>query len=480
MNIVWFKRDLRLHDHAPLVEASKKGAILPLYIIEPQLWLQPDMSHRHYQFLVDSLNDLDKNLKKYGGGLILKVGEVVNVLSQLHKQNPITNIYSHEETWNNWTYQRDKEVLAWAQQNRIPWIEKQRNGVFRRLKDRSNWGQRWYQEMRKPLIQLPSKLTFISAHSNSIPKASDLQIPDDFCINRQQGGRTLGIELLNTFLEQRGKNYTKEMSSPVTAFDSCSRLSPHFSFGTLSVREAFHAAENRLKNLRQDWSPDSKSWYSAMRSFLNRLRWHCHFIQKLEDQPSIEFESMHPAYRDIRPEVSNQDFLIAWQEGKTGFPFIDACMRALKASGWINFRMRAMLTSFASYHLWLPWQVTALYLAKQFTDYEPGIHYCQMQMQSGTTGINSIRIYNPLKQSIDQDPFGTFIKEWIPELTNIPEALIHTPWKQPLLMNGYPFPIIDEKSARTKAAKILFGIRKDPNHLANAELILKKHGSIQR
>ena len=435
------------------------------------------MSGRQYAFLEDCLQELNKALTRLGQPLIIKVGDAVSVLMTLYAQFPDMVLWSHQETWNGWTYQRDRAVLTWCRRHQILWHQPPQHGVVRCLKSRDGWAAIWYQRMQQPVLDPPPSLVTLDCLSDTMPTADALKIKPDDCPLRQVGGRSKGLEHLHSFLHSRGMHYTKEMSSPVTAFDSCSRLSPYLAFGVLSMREVFHAVEERKQGIKQMPYGTKGPWNSAMRSLSARLRWHCHFMQKLEDMPDLEYVNLHPAYDTLRQDSWNPVFYEAWCTGKTGYPMIDACMRCLHQTGWINFRMRAMLVSFASYHLWLPWQKTAHYLATQFTDYEPGIHYSQVQMQSGTTGINSVRIYNPIKQGIDQDPDGVFIRTWIPELHDVPHALIHTPWLDSTTNTGYPKPIVDEKTARTFAASQIYAVRKTMQHKQHAAQIVKKHGS---
>lgn len=266
------------------------------------------------------------------------------------------------------------------------------------------------------------------------------------------------------------------MSSPNTAFNACSRLSPYIAFGIISIREIYQAlleAESKL-----DYLP--KSWEVSYRSYKSRLLWHCHFIQKLEDEPTLENQNCHPAFDGLRENDFNEERFEAWKQGKTGYPLIDATMRALIATGWINFRMRAMLVSFASYHLWLDWRKTSIYLANLFVDYEPGIHYNQFQMQSGTTGINAVRVYNPIKQSQDQEPEGKFIKHWVPELKSCPVEFIHEPWSHPKGIAGYSAPIVEESIARKESVARVYGARKGPDFKEKAKKIVEKHASPRR
>jgi deoxyribodipyrimidine photo-lyase len=169
---------------------------------------------------------------------------------------------------------------------------------------------------------------------------------------------------------------------------------------------------------------------------------------------------------------------VAWEKGETGIPFVDACMRSLNATGWLNFRMRSMLMAVASYHLWLDWRQPGLHLARMFTDYEPGIHWSQVQMQSGTTGMNTIRIYNPVKQGRDQDPTGAFTRRWLPELADVPDAVLQEPWRwEGAARLRYPAPIVDVAEAARMAREAVWAVRKSEGFAPQAARIVDRHAS---
>jgi deoxyribodipyrimidine photo-lyase len=235
--------------------------------------------------------------------------------------------------------------------------------------------------------------------------------------------------------------------------------------------------------LRQDDAllcEDRQIWIKSLRAYSHRLRWHCQFIQKLEDQPTIEHQNVHSAYDGLRLLPNNKlaaQRLVAWETGQTGYPLIDAGMRALIATGWLNFRLRALLISFAGYQLWLDWQAPALHLARLFTDYEPGVHYNQIQMQIGTTGLTTLRIDDPTEKSQILDDEGIFIRQWVPELANIPDDMIHTPWLMNEPPENYPGPIVPERETRQNAYEKIRQLRNTPSYIAEKASLLDNPGS---
>ncbi|HKK97391.1 MAG TPA: FAD-binding domain-containing protein [Marivita sp.] len=470
---LWFKRDLRIDDHPALAHAAERGAVVPLYILEPDYWALPDTSGRQRAFLQESLTVLQRQLRSLGSDLVIRVGDAVDVLQSLHAEIPVTQIVSHEETGNAWTFARDKKVSAWAKAQGIRWTELPQAGVVRRLNGRDGWAKSRNRFVAQPQINAPKALPPINLPSDPLPTLTTA----DHCPDRQSGGRDHALSLLGGFLTERGQTYRKDMSSPLEGAVACSRLSAHLAFGTVSGREVSQACAARQREVK---GGPRDGWAGSLKSFQSRLAWRDHFMQKLEDEPALEHRCLHRAYEGMRPLEPDATRLTAWENGETGLPFLDACMRSLQATGWLNFRMRAMVVAVASYHLWLDWRSTGKHLARMFTDYEAGIHWSQMQMQSGTTGINTPRIYNPIKQGTDQDPTGTFTRRWVPELAEVPDKHLQTPWTWDgaghVLGKTYPDPIVDVAEAARAARQKIFSMRGSADR-SETQRVIHKHAS---
>ena len=481
IQLLWFKRDLRVDDHAPLARAAACGAVLPLYVIEPDILAAPDYDALHWDFVRESLLELSGRLAELGQPLIIRIGDPVDVFAEFHRKLRIGALWSHEETGNALTYARDRRVAAWCAAQGLPWHELAQHGVFRRLSSRDGWARSWERRMTEPrVVAPPGLMTVAPVDALRIPSSAELGLTHFAARGDvQPGGTAQGEATLRSFFGERGLRYTREMSSPAIAAQSCSRLSPHLAYGTLSLRSVVAATRVELESSRT--GPRRQS----LASFLRRLHWHCHFIQKLESEPAIETQCFNRACEELRGSADPVR-LHAWLAGETGYPFIDACMRALRTHGWINFRMRAMLVSFAAYDLWLDWRALRDPLARNFLDYEPGIHYSQLQMQSGTTGINTPRLYNPLKQALDHDPGGEFTRRYVPELAGVPSAYLHTPWLMDagvqvrsgcVLGRDYPVRLVRHEQRVSEVRAILTELRGSARHRTEAGRVYDRHGS---
>jgi deoxyribodipyrimidine photo-lyase len=479
VQVVWFKRDLRLADHAPLNAAvSSGGQVLPLFVVEPDYWKLPDVSRRHWHFIHGCLADLRDELAAIGGQLLVRRGSVISVLAELKQALGGFDLHSHEETGNAWTYRRDLEVAGWCRAQGVHWHEYPSHGVARRLKTRSAWSLQRDARMAEPQIAAPGRIhNFPGFHAGDIPSRNHPMFGALGVGGVQQGGRAQARKVLDSFLADRSRKYMQMISKPGVSARHCSRLSAHIAYGTLSVKEVEQAVKAKIASIADISDAGALSHRRNLAAFLSRLAWRCHFVQRLEQQPRIETRCMHPAFEGMREPHHNEAHFEAWKQGRTGYPLVDASMRSLHENGWINFRMRAMLVSFASYHLWLDWRVTAPFLAQLFTDYEPGIHYSQFQMQSGVTGINAIRMYSPVKQSLDHDPEGKFIRRYVPELEQVSNQWIHEPWRMADPAADYPASIVDHAAA-VKHARAEIGKRwKSDAFRDTAKGVMKKLGS---
>ncbi|MGD7043112.1 deoxyribodipyrimidine photo-lyase/cryptochrome family protein [Jeotgalibacillus proteolyticus] len=479
LEVVWLKRDLRLHDHKPLTEALKSGQpILVMYIAEPSIWLESELSARHFQFVKESLNDLQNQFKEKGGSLAFAVGEMEEILEAIYAKYGDFVLHAHEENGTPLTFKRDLRVHKWMKERQLTFNEYQHYGVVRRLKSRDDFHDKWKAFMKEKVLPSPNVLSTVDPAALPEPLTYNIDILNQLEVSGpllgsgQVGGERESMDIFKSFLRERSKKYQFHISKPLRSSISCSRLSPYIAWGNLSVRFIVQKTQSTMAKLEDDQHKNH------LNMFMSRMHWHCHFIQRIEDDPEITNVTINKAFDEVR-EKWNEEVFDRWYQGQTGIPMIDASMRALHEIGWINFRSRAMVVSFICNTMLLDWRKPADALAGLFLDYEPGIHYSQVQMQAATTGFNTIRIYNPIKQGIDHDPTGAFIRKYIPELRGVSNEFIHTPWESGQELNGYPEPMVDIQQANQHARSVLWSVKQTKDAKEIAETKLKKHGSRQ-
>jgi deoxyribodipyrimidine photo-lyase len=434
MQVLWFKRDLRLSDHLPLFEAMRHakyhGLVLPLYIHEPSQIADAHTARQHQFFVHECLDDLYQQFKTVGGYLHEELGEAVDVLAALHAQFKFTHLWAHQETTQLAQYRRDQAVKAWCKSAGVEFIELPQNNVQRAAHCANPRGEKvsfqaYLDRAAQEEIKNPAGRNLQAFFAPKPPKvlnraALPLAVGDDKPL-RMKGGRTQARAVAaRFFIPAKLKAYPFSISSPLKAFNGCSRLSPYLAYGVVSDREVLQKLNALVNSVHgQGDSVLISKVEDAARFYVDRLIWRQGYFQQFENHTGLETDAF---YAD-EPAGTNEKFLSAWQQGKTGFAYIDALQHCLFQTGWLNMRARATLVSFACIQLGLPWQPVALYLAQQFLDFEPAIHYGQVRIASGTSHFSQMLVYDPVKQQLEQDPKGEFIRRWSPEF-DTPNCLL--------------------------------------------------------
>ena len=482
---------MRLHDNEALAKAIEiarinDAKVLCMYSFEPILLEDQHYSQRHWDFVSQGLQDMKRELGLLHTDVMTLEEDVLHILQTLLQRTEVVAVVSHIETGLMVTYKRDIAFAKACKNKGITWYETQNNGVFRFRTDRKTWRRDWKRVMEAPQVGFDGQTTdFVSG--NDIAQLSEdlkeynIDLPRKTMF--QPGGREAAMKYFASFMKDRIRYYSRDISKPEESRVSLSRLSPYFAWGNLSIREVYQAVA-KIKALPTDQRlVNGERIAKPINAFASRLRWQSHFIQKFEQEPRIQFEPFNRGYLQLDWTI-NDELVQAWEQGQTGYPLVDASMRCVVKTGYLNFRMRAMVVSFLCHQLLQPFWAGSAFLARQFLDFEPGIHYGQFNMQAGVTGINTVRIYNPVLNSLKHDTDALFLKKWLPELRHLPVKFIHEPWKLTQIEQDlydfqygedYPTRIVDHAEARKAALAKLYGARKSELTKRESERILAMH-----
>lgn len=481
MQILWFKRDLRTRGHEPLrqalAHAKSLGPVLPLYLHEPSLLAREDTARQHVVFTQECLAELREQLQELGATLLELQGEAVEVFEALWQKKAFSRVWAYQETTTRQAFARDRAVAAWCAGRGVTLSELPQNGVVRARRPSSSWFEehvrqsvaekpfepepcpQWEQELSRALPAEPAWTLRLSDYGHGADKPL-----------RLRGGRSQALAHLERFLQVGNLlAYPKALSGPLQAPLRCSRLSPYLALGVLSDQEVLFAVNTLVEEVAvQLPAAQVAELHNCARFFVERLYWRSAYLQAFERHCESEVQVDRAPFAGVREQEPWPEALEAWKEGRTGYPYVDAAMRQLAHTGWLNMRLRGTVVSFALNELWLPWREVGLHLAREFLDYEPAIHWNQVQIHAGSSRLSDPLTYKALKQAQDHDPAGAFVRKWVPELESVPLEHLQTPWTmnpaqqmqtQCVLGQNYPAPVVPWEAAHQAARDRVAALR---------------------
>ncbi|SDJ86365.1 deoxyribodipyrimidine photo-lyase [Halovenus aranensis] len=439
--LVWHRDDLRVRDNAALAAAVDDGHAHPLFVFDPRFYRSSRVCDSRLAFLHECLDELADAYEHRGGGLAYRHGDPREVLDELLTDGVVDRVYMNATTTAGYARERD-DALASREAVRVF----SDDAIVRTGDSRDGWQEQAEAYFAADQHDPPEAVAGELASTTDITEITTEYDLSPSKRRQYRGGCVSARERLDAFADAIG-DYVGGISAPAKAQRRTSHLSAYLKFGCLSPREAYQYVDER---------GDGR----GVELFTSRLYWNRHFTQKLADNPDATEHAINPVFRGMNRERHDPALAEAWKRGETGFPMVDASMRALRETGWLNFRMRAMCASFFTYILRCWWKVGADWFYRHLIDADPAINYQQWQMQSGLVGVHPLRIYNPRKQVREHDPDGEFIREYVPELADLPATFLDEPSKAPVSVQAehgvsigddYPYPVVDFEQRREAA-----------------------------
>lgn len=451
--IVWFRSDLRVHDHPALASAAKDGdSIIPVFVFDEFIAKGKFASSNRNRFLLESLEDLKRSLKQRGADLVVRHGSPHEELKKLADETDAKALY-YTADYSPLALRRDKkvedalsgalEVRSFGGRLAVNSLQKIVTKTGSPFKVFTPFWRAWSEVGRRDVAVTPRKLSMLEVRLGELPSVASMTDKDMLSKDALKGGETEGRKRLHDFLNGEIESY--HMKNNDMGSEGTSRLSAYLHFGCVSVREI----ETML--------PDSQ----GARAWHRQLAWRdfYHYVLFHYPHPEREFQER---YRGMKWTTSAKNFK-AWQEGKTGYPVVDAAMRQLRTEGWMHNRARLIVGSFLTKDLGIDWREGELHFMRWLIDGDMANNNGNWQWIA-SVGVDPAplfrRLYNPSSQRDKYDPDGTYARRYVPELKKVPDQYLSEPWKMPddaqeeascVIGEDYPEPIVDHKQARQEA-----------------------------
>jgi deoxyribodipyrimidine photo-lyase len=454
--IVWFRNDLRIHDHPALAAAIAEAEyVVPLFILDSALLRSDHASANRNRFLLESLTDLRKSLKSLGADLVVRDGRPLETLQSLSQELQADAVW-YTADYTPYALKRDAELKkAFLDTNTafrgfpgrlaVSSLDKIRTKSDTVFKVFTPFWKRWSTVERRVVAELPTTFSLPpNITVGNLPALGAVTSPVDLSPRVIPGGETEARKRLETWLDNGLESY-EELHNDLAA-DATSRLSPYLHFGCLSVREI----ETMLPE-----SPGARAWHRqlAWREFYHYI------VYNFPDNTKHEFQERYRSF----PWSYDEKLLSHWQKGLTGYPVVDAAMRQLNQEGWMHNRARLIVGSFLTKDLNLDWRLGEAYFMKMLIDGDVANNNGNWQWIA-SVGVDPApvfrRLYNPTSQQANFDPTNAYVRKYVPELASVPDEFIKEPWKMTAeqqaaaacgIGTDYPAPIVDHASARTAA-----------------------------